>query len=207
MPENVYLKSNRTGLAVMRLQPPHRGHMNLIGRMLQDCDTVIVALGSAQVWSVPRHPFTAAQRAEMLHTIFGDLIVTLPLVDMPEASNEAWTAHVLKNCADAGLPEPTDIYSGSRQDATYYTGYFASFDDPVTEQPMTKSYHGRRNGEKTGRHLHILDRIASGLPPAEDLRKLIERHDPSWRAFVPARIADYVEAYYPPDMRMEKPDS
>ena len=193
--------SGRIGLAVMRLQPPHRGHMNLINRMLQDCDTAIIGFGSAQLSGVARHPFTYEQRVEMVQTVFGDHFQPLPLTDInPDATDDEWMDHILAAIRAHNLPAPTDYYTGSPADAQYYTGYFATIETPAHDIGMTRSYHGAGND----RRLHIIDRVLSTLPPAEELRTLIEKRDPAWHHYVPERLIGYIEAHYPAALRTPK---
>ena len=192
-----HIGSGRVGLVVARMQPPHRGHMNLINLARSDCDVAIVAFGSTQHSRVVRHPFTFEQRVEMVKAVFGNTIKPLPLVDIDSNVNtDDWVDYVLDKVRKLNLPEPTDFYTGSVQDAKWYTSRFAQLSDPVVEVGFTRSYQG-----ESGKRLHIMDRSLFNLPPAEEIRSLIERRDPEWKNYVPARLAQYVEWNYPPDLR------
>lgn len=198
-PESPHLGSGRIGLAIMRMQPPHRGHMNLINRMKQDCDTVIIAFGSTQLSRAVRNPFTFEQRVKMVRAVFSDGFKPLPLVDIDsQYSTDDWVDYVLEKIRKLNLPAPTDFYTGSPQDAKWYTSRFAKLDDEMDEVAMTRSYASL----DTGRRLHIVDRVMSTLPPAEEIRSLIERRDPEWYRYVPTRIIDYIEWNYPPELRV-----
>lgn len=191
--------SGRVGLAVMRMQPPHRGHMNLVNLMRSDCDVAIVAFGSTQQSRVVRHPFTFEQRLEMVRATFGNSIKPLPLVDIDSNLNtDDWAEYVLDKIRKLNLPEPTDYYTGSTHDAKWYTNCFAQLTDPVMDLGMVKSF----TSPASGKRLHILDRSLFTIPPAEEIRSLIERRDPEWKNFVPARLIDYIEWNYPPELRM-----
>ncbi len=192
-----HIGSGRVGLVVARMQPPHRGHMNLINLARSDCDVAIVAFGSTQHSRVVRHPFTFEQRVDMIKAVFGNTIKPLPLVDIDSNVNtDDWVDYVLDKVRKLNLPEPTDFYTGSVQDAKWYVNRFAQLTDPMVQVGFTRSYHA-----PTGKRLHIMDRSLFNLPPAEEIRSLIERRDPEWRNYVPSRIADYVEWNYPPDLR------
>lgn len=194
-----FIGSGRVGLAVMRMQPPHRGHMNLIQQMRQDCDVCIVAFGTTQISRVVRHPFTFSERLEMVRAVFGTGIKPLPLVDIDSnISTDDWVDYVLDKVRKLNLPEPTDYYTGSVQDAKWYVSRFAKLDDPMSEVGMLKSYASAT----TGKRLHILDRAKFDIPPAEEIRSLIERRDPEWRTYVPARLISYIEQNYPPELRV-----
>lgn len=197
--EAEHIGSGRVGLAVMRMQPPHRGHMNLINRMRQDCDTVIIAFGSTQLSRMVRHPFTFEERVEMVRATCGDSFKPLPLVDIDSsASNDDWVDYVLDKIRKLNLHAPTDFFTGSSQDAKWYTNRFAQLTDPMVEVNMTRTY----SSKATGKRLHIIDRHLSTLPPAEELRSLIERRDPEWKIYVPERLLDYIEWNYPPELRV-----
>lgn len=196
--ESPHIGSGRVGLAVMRMQPPHRGHMNLINRMKQDCDTVIIAFGSTQLSRVVRHPFTFEQRVEMVRSVFGDGFKPIPLVDIESQTvTDDWVEYVLDKIRKLNLPSPTDFYTGSPHDAKWYTSHFASIEGKATDIGLTRTYHGEEN-----RRLHIIDRVLSTLPAAEELRSLIERRDPEWYSYVPERIIQYIEWNYPPELRV-----
>jgi hypothetical protein len=193
--------AGRVGLVVARMQPPHRGHVNLVSLARSDCDVTIVAFGSTQLSGVVRHPFTYAQRCEMLQRVVGDTVQTVPLVDIDSNVNtDDWVDYVLDKLHRQSLPEPTDYYTGSVQDAKWYVNRFARLDDPVMQVGFTHTYTAAN-----GKRLHILDRSRFELPPAEEIRSLIERRDPEWKAYVPARLIDYIEWTYPPDLRTAIP--
>jgi cytidyltransferase-like protein len=197
--EAEHIGSGHVGLAVMRMQPPHRGHMNLISWMKQDCDTVIVAFGSTQHSRVVRHPFTFEQRLEMLRAVVGDGIKPLPLVDIDsQVSTDDWVDYVLDKITKLNLPAPTDFYTGSSQDAKWYTHRFAALTDRSTSVSGVTTYHS----DSTGRRLHIMDRVQTGLPAAEEIRSLIERRDAEWKEYVPSRLVEYIEWHYPPELRV-----
>lgn len=193
------LHSGRIGLAVMRMQPPHRGHMNLISRMLQDCDLAIVAFGSTQVAGDARHPYTYDQRVTMVRAICGEALAAVPLIDLADdISHEEWTSYVLGEIAKAGLPAPTDYYSGSASDAAWYESHFARLTDPVTHIAMSRTY----TAPATNRRLHIIDRVLSTLPAAEELRAMISAGDPTWQLYVPERLIGFIENNYPAHLKI-----
>ena len=50
--------TQNTGLAVMRMQPMHNGHYELISKMMKEMDTVIIGLGSIQETHTTSNPYT-----------------------------------------------------------------------------------------------------------------------------------------------------
>jgi hypothetical protein len=135
----------------------------------------------------------------MVRAVFGTGIKPLPLVDIDSnISTDDWVDYVLDKVRKLNLPEPTDYYTGSVQDAKWYVSRFSKLEDPMSEVGMLKSY----TSANTGKRLHILDRAKFDIPPAEEIRSLIERRDPEWRTYVPARLISYIEQNYPPELRV-----
>lgn len=197
--ENPLLKSGRVGLAVMRVQPLHRGHARLLEVMRQDCDTIIVGIGSTQQQGVSIHPFSFNERVEMLKSIFGDSIKPIPLVDIEsQLATDDWVDYVLEKARKLNLPTPTDYYTGSAQDAKWYVNRFAQLSDPMQEVAGVRSY----SSPDTGRRLHVVERAITGFPSATEIRGLIEQRDIEWHNYVPARLAKYIEWHYPPHLRV-----
>lgn len=54
------------GLLVGRLQPIHDGHMDVINRILDEVDEVVISIGSAQLSHTLKDPFTAGERTMMI---------------------------------------------------------------------------------------------------------------------------------------------
>lgn len=197
--EAPHIGSGRVGLVVARMQPPHRGHAGLINLMRSDCDVAIVAFGSTQHSRVMRHPFTFEQRVEMIRAMFGPTVKPLPLVDIDSNVNtDDWADYVLDKIRKLNLPEPTDFYTGSVQDAKWYVNRFAQLTDPMIQVGTTRTYTSPRENKR----LHILDRSLLDLPPAEEIRSLIERRDDEWKNYVPARLLNFIEWNYPPELRV-----
>jgi len=193
-----HIGSGRVGLVVMRAQPLHRGHAALINLMRSDCDVSIVAFGSTQLSRAVRNPFTFEQRVDMLKAVFGNSVKPIPLVDIDSNVNtDDWVDYVLDKIRKLNQPMPTDYYSGSLQDAKWYVNRFAQLSDPLTEVGFVKTHQGAE-----GRRLHIMDRSMYRLPPAEEIRSLIERRDEEWKQYVPARLVNFIEWNYPPELRV-----
>jgi len=190
--------TGRTGLIVADFQTLHWGHVRLLTQMLGSVDLGIVAIGSTQLHGVGGHPFSFDQKKEMVQALFGDAFRFLPLQDI-DASLETgdWLAYVLGRIRSAGLPEPTDFFTGSEIDARYYAAHFASLNDPILPSGVSVTY---RNAA-TDRQLHILDRRASPIKSGREIRFLIENRDSHWQQYVPPLLWHYIEQHYPPHLR------
>ena len=100
------------GLMVGRFQPFHNGHLSLAKQILQECDELIIAIGSAQFNYFYTDPFTAGERILMIHAALSESKVNLtkcyiiPIVN--DENNMRWFAH-LKSM----VPHFDVFYSGN----------------------------------------------------------------------------------------------
>lgn len=113
----------KIALAVMRLQPLHEGHRILIDRMFAECDEVVIAIGSTQESGTAKNPYTYEERRAMVLEAYPgrDNLHILPLVDIGARSKQEWIDYLLGELALRGLPAPTRYFSGSPEDAAWYT--------------------------------------------------------------------------------------
>lgn len=159
------------GLAVMRLQPLHRGHTAIINRMNEECDVSIIGLGSVQEtnrWN----PYSAEQRKQMIKNVYGDRVKIVPLNDIStERGTNDWVKYVIERITKIGLPEPSHYYSGSEADACWYTNWF----------------------EKDC--LHILPRQFNVYPSATEIRTFLETRNEAWKKYVPKVNWDIVKTF------------
>ena len=54
------------GILIGRMQPVHNGHMEVIKRILEEVDEIIIGIGSAQLSHELKDPFTAGERIVMM---------------------------------------------------------------------------------------------------------------------------------------------
>ena len=54
------------GILIGRMQPVHKGHMQVINKILEEVDEIIIGIGSAQLSYELKNPFTAGERVIML---------------------------------------------------------------------------------------------------------------------------------------------
>ncbi|MCK9151655.1 nicotinamide-nucleotide adenylyltransferase [Methanobacterium alcaliphilum] len=86
------------GLLVGRMQPVHQGHLQVIKRILEEVDEVIICVGSAQLSHTIKDPFTAGERVMMLtkalseNGIPASKYYIIPIQDI--ACNSVWVAHL-----------------------------------------------------------------------------------------------------------------
>jgi len=170
----------KVALAVMRLEPLHRGHCSVINTMIQECETVIVCIGSAQEKRTNLNPYTVEERMEMLRNVYGDRIKIIPLKDIGAANQKQWVDYICKKIEKLGMAEPTDYYTGSIQDSKWYEQHFTGND----------------------RKLHILGRDSNVYPPATEIRGYLELRDNGWKEWVPRVNHIIVEDNYPEELKI-----
>jgi nicotinamide-nucleotide adenylyltransferase len=86
------------GIMVGRFQPFHKGHLSLAKQILEDCDELIIAIGSAQYNYIFQDPFTAGERMLMIHRALSEARIDLtkcyivPIIN--DENNARWFAHL-----------------------------------------------------------------------------------------------------------------
>lgn len=203
--------NNRVGLMVGRLQPLHRAHTKLINIMIQDCETAIVCLGSAQKKREKHDPWTVEERMQMLKNVYADRIKIVPLNDIGAASPDQWVSYIFDKLDKLGMKEPTDYYSGSDFDASWYKEHFwsdtisselvirHSVSQGLVDDPRLKNY--LTNGGVM-RKLHILDRETSPVPSATEIRMSLELRNDMWKEWSSAVNNDIIIDNYPEEFKV-----
>ena len=168
----------QSGLAIMRAQPPHIGHIKLIRRMLRECQNVVIILGSVQEQGTERNPYSYIQRKEMLQKIFVAKPETkrLKILGMFDINNPTqWGVFVMdflkEACPNEPLPEV--YYAGSEYDAQWFRDIFAN--------------------------IQIENRVDYGFPYVSGsmVRDMIKIGDKRWHDFVPQEIHKMIEDLIP----------
>ena len=100
------------GLMMGRFQPFHKGHLELVKQILEQCDEAIIAITSAQFNYLEKDPFTAGERIEMIHNSIKESEIDLNrcfVVSIENQFNIATWASYLKSA----LPHFDKVYSGN----------------------------------------------------------------------------------------------
>ena len=199
--------SKRVGLAVMRTQPLHEGHVRIVSKMISNFETVIIGLGSADKSRVPANPFTIEERIQMWDNVFQNRVRLVPLTDLgaTKDTNE-WVDYVLKKIKGLGLPDPTDYFTGSEADAVWYRGRFFNHTvgSPCEDHPADFLQNYMPNG--TLRLLHLIERNGSFIPSATELRTFLQTRTDGWKKYVPAVNHELVETHYPEEFKVGSDD-
>jgi len=90
-------KSDINALIIGRFQPFHNGHLEVIKLIAQECDYMIVGIGSAQSSHTFENPFTAGERHLMISRALREVGLNnchlVPIVDINRYA--VWVAHVV----------------------------------------------------------------------------------------------------------------
>lgn len=203
--------NNRVGLMVGRFQPLHRAHTKLINIMIQDCETAIVCLGSAQKKREKHDPWTVEERMQMLKNVYADRIKIVPLNDIGAVSPDQWVSYIFDKLDKLGMKDPTDYYSGSDFDASWYKEHFwsdtisselvtrHSVSQGLVDDPRLKNY--LTNGGVM-RKLHILNRETSPVPSATEIRMSLELRNDMWKEWSAAVNNDIIIDNYPEEFKV-----
>ncbi len=85
-------------LFVGRFQPFHYGHLHAIEKILEECNELVLVVGSAQMSHEHDNPFTAGERIEMIRAaleaadIPADRYMIIPIPDAP--AHRVWVSAV-----------------------------------------------------------------------------------------------------------------
>ena len=91
------MKENR-GLLIGRMQPVHNGHIQVVKKILEDVNEIIIGIGSAQLSHITTNPFTAGERVMMLakalseNNVDSDSYYIIPIQDI--RMNAVWISHI-----------------------------------------------------------------------------------------------------------------
>lgn len=100
------------GLMTGRFQPFHSGHLALAKQILEECDELIIIIGSAQFNFIDKDPFTAGERVLMIHETLKEDKIDISkcyVIPVPNDDNNArWIAYL------RSMAPPFDaLYSGN----------------------------------------------------------------------------------------------
>lgn len=101
-------------LFIGRFQPFHKGHLDVVRQMLRRYPKIIIGIGSAQFAGVPKNPFPAAKRIQMIRKSLRAAHIParkFTIVKIPDIHNDnRWAAHVEKLAPRFG-----DMWSGTKK--------------------------------------------------------------------------------------------
>lgn len=86
------------GMVIGRFQPFHIGHYSILNRALEDCEKVVVILGSSQESRLPHNPLSATERELLIADCFPKhkhRLIFIPIEDRATLSNDkGWGEYI-----------------------------------------------------------------------------------------------------------------
>lgn len=161
-------KKIKTGLMVGRFQPFHKGHSQVIHEMIQDCENVVIGIGSTNSDNTERNPLSSGIRETMLKSVFGNRIKSIPLEDINAETKEEWCNYVLNEAYQRTGLTPDHYFSGSKENADYFIPCFGLENITIVEN--------------------------NGLS-ATYIRQMLKEQDEQWRNYVPSINHDIVNMF------------
>ena len=153
------------GILIGRMQPVHNGHMEVIKRILEEVDEIVIGIGSAQLSHEVKDPFTAGERVLMMTQALAEIDVDpsryyiIPMQDIN--FNAIWASHVKML-----TPPFSIVYSGN---------------------PLVKQLFAEEGYEV--RQPPLYDRIH--LSGTEVRRRILENEN--WQELVPKATTDLLK--------------
>ena len=156
---------NKTrGILIGRMQPVHNGHMQVIKKILEEVDEIIIGIGSAQLSHEAKDPFTAGERVVMISQALAEENIDpskyyiIPMQDIN--FNAVWVSHVKML-----TPPFSIVYSGN----SLVKQLFSEEGFEVKQPPLYDRLH---------------------LSGTEVRRRILE--DDDWEELVPKATADVI---------------
>ncbi len=151
------------GLFIGRFQPFHKGHLEAVKKILNECDSLILGIGSAQEKRTMSNPLSGGERITMIKEVLENReMESVELFPIPDLNcHPAWPYYV-----ESILPEFEKVYGNSEVVLDLF--------DKI--------------GHETGKIEQINRKKYSGT----EIRRRI-REDEEWRNLVPEEVAEYLE--------------
>lgn len=177
---------NNIGLIVLRGEPIHYGHLNLMTKALYENDEIIIAFGSRNKPVSFTNPFKVSQRIEMLKIIFGESskIKILTLADQGAITKKQWTDYVFSEIEKNKLQQPTRYYAGDEINYEWYK-------DSIN-----------KNNQKL--EIIFLDRLDSKILSGTQIRQSITNGLDNWKKYVPECLHNYIELNFPKEYLVQE---
>lgn len=152
------------GILIGRMQPVHNGHIQVINKILEEVDEIIIGIGSAQLSHELKDPFTAGERIVMVTQALAERDIDpkryyiIPMEDIN--FNALWPSHVKMM-----TPPFSIVYTGN---------------------PLVKQLFNEEGFEV--RQPPLYDRLH--LSGTEVRRRMLE--DENWQELVPKATVDVI---------------
>ena len=176
--DNAPTNGDRIHAVIGRFQMQHLGHDHLFDQALKDADTLIIFLGSANHAITFKNPFTDFERQVMVEQYIRskNKEARLEIRNVPDFIDDIdWANYIKREIASIKTEEDWVFLYGFEKDASsYYLKYFPEYTSKAVES------------------FHATDDEILG---ATEIREMIYKGDPNWKAFVNEFVQERVEAW------------
>ena len=177
------------GVFLARMQPVHNAHLFMVNKALDECDKVLIVLGSENKVDMLRNPYDITLREQMLRECFNNeqnekiTIVTLPdwSMESDTDSAEIWGRYFYYNVVSR---------IGQKRFSLYYSDDVVILDSWFNGTEI-RQYITYRNFERNN--------IFEGLSATKIRQAFIEEKRDYINEFCPNSVAnrfDYLASYY-----------
>ncbi len=150
-------------LLIGRFQPFHNGHLEVVKKILEECDYLLIGIGSSQYSGTEENPFSGDVREHMIYkTLKEEGLFDWEIVQIPDIHDEeGWVTHVQKVCPHFDL-----VYSGN---------------------PTTQKLFEEANVEVRQQPMYDREKYSG-----TEIRKKI-KNKKSWKELVPKPVSEAIE--------------
>ena len=155
----------RRGVFVGRFQPFHKGHLEVIKKIMKEVDELVIIVGSSQYSHRLDNPFTAGERITMIRRAIEEEGIHLSriwIIPVPDIHQHAlWVSQIV--------------------------GYSPKFDVVYANEPLT-----RRLFMEAGFRVESMPFIKREVYLATEIRKRMLAGE-NWKELVPNTVAKFIE--------------
>jgi nicotinamide-nucleotide adenylyltransferase len=156
-------------LFIGRFQPLHLGHLSIMKQAVDNCDELIIAIGSSENAYEDINPFSSSERFEMILEVLKtetfplEKIHIIPIHDIGD--DKAWVKHV-----QSLTPEFNEVYSGKNEGYEYIRKLF----------------------EDAGVKVKVLENTLD--IDASSIREKIKNNNDSWKEMLHSNTVEYIQS-------------
>lgn len=118
----------QSALFIGRFQPFHKGHLEMIKKILKENERVIIVIGSAEKNFIQNNPLTAAERFQIIEESLKEAKIPAEkycIIPIRNVNNYAlWVNHI-----NIYVPPYTRLYTGSKIVKACYQGKYFNTDE------------------------------------------------------------------------------
>jgi nicotinamide-nucleotide adenylyltransferase len=155
----------RRGLFVGRFQPFHKGHLEVVKKIVEEVDELVIIVGSSQYSHRLNNPFTTGERITMIRKALQETDIPLTriwIIPVPDIHQHAlWVSQIV--------------------------GYSPKFDVVYANEPLTS-----RLFMEAGFKVESMPFIKRKIYLATEIRKRMLTGE-NWKELVPSSVAKFIE--------------